>query len=494
MKKSLVLLIAIMLCANALGCADTGTSDSESSTESPVETNVDAAESESETEEETEAYVFEGIDANTYGGKDFNFLYRTSEEYQFYTDEYTGDATNDAVYDRNLLVESTFECKIVGIPVDGDWGQHDAFLSTMKKSIQAGDGAYDLVDGYAATIGGAYADGLMMNLNEIEHLRLTSDWWSELAVEELTCNGKLFGIPGDLSLNLWKNIHVLYFNKTVLSNNTLEEPYDTVKEGKWTYDKYLEMNVGIAQDLNGDGKYTMDDMYGSIYYDDLSFDNYHNAFNVSYTVQNDDGSLSLNLYQPIMVEIYEKINDLAYNNTDVYYNKGGKSDGTLPVFTQNRALFYASILADAEKMRDMDSDFGIIPYPKYDEAQEMYMSASRDTRSMFGIPIDVKDSDFSGIITEALCVASNREVVPVYYDTVLKGKVSRDNESAEMLDIIRKGLTFDFAAEFAVQTARAGFILRDAIYYEKNYTTYYESSQKVFNKSFDNFVAYYMDE
>ncbi len=494
MKKTLLLLLALLLCANALGCANTDTSDSDSSSTSPVENDTAAVETESETAEETEAYVFDGIESKTYGGRDFNFLYRTNEEYQFYTDEYTGDATNDAVYDRNLLVESTFECKIVGIPVDGDWGQHDAYLSSMKKSVQAGDGAYDLVDGYAATIGGAYADHLFMNLNENEHLRLTSDWWSELAVEELTCNGKLFGIPGDLSLNLWKNIHVMFFNKTVLANNNLEEPYDTVKDGRWTYDKYLEMNVGIAQDLDGNGEYTIDDMYGSIYFDDLSFDNYHNAFDITYTVKNEDGSISLNIYQPKLVEVAEKINNLAYNTPDVYYNRGGNSDNTLPVFTQNRALFYASNLADAEKMRDMDSDFGIIPFPKYDEAQEMYKSAARDGRSMFGIPVDVKDADFSGIITEALCVASNRSVVPVYYDTVLKGKISRDNESAEMLDIIRKGVTFDFVSEFSLQTARAGFILRDAVYNNKNLTTYYESNKKLFGKAFDKFIAYYMDE
>ena len=98
--------------------------------------------------------------------------------------------------------------------------------------------------------------------------------------------------------------------------------------------------------------------------------------------------------EQIMVDTYEKIRSLAYENPDVYYNKGGNVEGTIDVFTQNRALFFASVLGDAEKMRDMNSDFGIIPFPKLNEAQEQYKTTSRDNRSMFCIPTDVKDADF----------------------------------------------------------------------------------------------------
>lgn len=496
MKRFMTLLIALLMCAGAIGCASTpGGNDNESKTAGDgKESDQSKTESgEDETEEETEGPVFAGMEEKNFGGKDFKFLYRTTEEYQFYTDAITGDAVNDAVRDRNLLVESTFGVKIVGIPVDGEWGKHDAYMSMMKKAILANDGAYDLIDGYAAVIGGAYADGLMLNLNEIGNLRLTSPWWSQFAVDELTVNGKLFSVPGDLSLNLWKNMQVMYFNKTVMKDHDVENPYTAVREGTWTYDKYLELNNGIANDENGNGEKDTEDRFGSVYYDDLTFDNFHYAFDISYTLKNDDGSVSLNLNTPLMVDVYEKINDLAYNNPDVYYIKGDRVSST-NMFTQNRALFFASVLEDAENMRDMDSDFGIIPYPKLDETQKYYKTTSRDGRSMFCIPIDAGDPDYSGLITEALCVASNRILKPVYYEKVLKGRVARDTESSEMLDIIREGLTFDFVAEHSVQTARAGFILRDCIYYERSYATYEKQNHKVFDKAFSKFVSYYMDK
>ena len=86
MKRSLTLLIALLMCAGAIGCANTsevnenesksaggGTESAQSGTES----------GESEAEEETEGPVFAGMEEKNFGGKDFKFLYRTTEEYQF---------------------------------------------------------------------------------------------------------------------------------------------------------------------------------------------------------------------------------------------------------------------------------------------------------------------------------------------------------------------------------------------------------------------------
>ena len=92
----------------------------------------------------------------------------------------------------------------------------------------------------------------------------------------------------------------------------------------------------------------------------------------------------------------------------------------------------------------MKDDFGIIPYPKYDTKQSDYYSSSKDELSVFVVPVDAKDLEKTGLITEALCIASNEQVVPTYYEIVLKDKMARDAESTTMIDIIRDSLTFDF--------------------------------------------------
>ena len=63
---------------------------------------------------------------------------------------------------------------------------------------------------------------------------------------------------------------------------------------------------------------------------------------------------------------------------------------------------------------------------------------------MFVVPVDVKDPDMTSVITEALCAESYKIVVPTFYDKALKTKAARDDDSAEMIDMIRDGLVFDW--------------------------------------------------
>ena len=295
---------------------------------------------------------------------------------------------------------------------------------------------------------------------------------------------------------MWEQMQVLFFNKKLALDYDIGSPYDAVLDGSWTFEKYLSMIAGHSADLDGDGKMTVNDSYGAVYYDALTFDNLHNAFGIRYTKRDTDGSIELDLYNDQIVTISELASALAFSNPDVWYENKGVGDSREParkIFSESRGLFFASVLEDAIIMRDMDADFGILPYPKWDEAQTAYYTTSRDGRSMFAIPIDVPDAAFSGLITEAMCIEGSRTVIPVYYDKVLKGKTARDEESASMLDTIRAGLVLDFAAEYAVQAERCGFIIRDVIEQNTNIASLYKSKEKVYMKSFEKFLAAYYD-
>ena len=120
-------------------------------------------------------------------------------------------------------------------------------------------------------------------------------------------------------------------------------------------------------------------------------------------------------------------------------------------------------LGNASILRNMDTDFGIIPYPKYDETQEEYRTTSHNAVSMMCFPVTVKDPEMSAIITEALCAESYRNVIPQYYDIALKAKGARDDESGEMIDLIRDGLIFDFGWVHSVPMGSIGTIMQNLI-------------------------------
>ncbi len=59
------------------------------------------------------------------------------------------------------------------------------------------------------------------------------------------------------------------------------------------------------------------------------------------------------------------------------------------------------------------------------------------------IPRNTATADFTGHLLEALQAESFYTTTQAYYDVILAGKVMRDRESCDMLDIIRETRTID---------------------------------------------------
>ena len=119
------------------------------------------------------------------------------------------------------------------------------------------------------------------------------------------------------------------------------------------------------------------------------------------------------------------------------------------MFQNDRIMFWAQTLDVASQLKNnMTSDYGIIPFPKYDESQERYRTGCRDALTAFLVPASIKNRDMVGMITEALCMESRTKVVPAYYETALKYKYFNDSGVIAMLDKIRDSVCFDFVVVF----------------------------------------------
>lgn len=114
------------------------------------------------------------------------------------------------------------------------------------------------------------------------------------------------------------------------------------------------------------------------------------------------------------------------------------------LFSDGHGLFFWSRMDEVTTLRSMETDFGILPTPKYDEAQEEYISfVSQHITGLMSIPNTASDLARTGVILEALAAESYYTLTPAYYDVTLKSKASRDDESAEMLDIIFSNRVYD---------------------------------------------------
>jgi hypothetical protein len=325
--------------------------------------------------------------------------------------------------------------------------------SRASRAIKANDDAYDMVCHGLSQINALMADGYFFDLANFPYIDLTKPWWDKKAAEQLTITGKLFATVGNYLITDKDATWIIMFNKKVLKDNSLEDPYQLVNSGAWTMDKMLEMMKSVAKDLNGDGKMDDTDQWGLVsqYRNSLAF--YNGAGEYTAKINPETNQPEIALFNIRAVDVCEKIFALQADknitiNADEYISKypGDRvwDDMQLVVFNTDRALFYYAGMNRVTLLRDMETDFGIIPPPKFDEAQlAYYPSVDVGCTSSVAVPVTIAEKDRAGIIIEALCAESQYTLLPAYYDISLKTKFSRDAESSEMLDLIFANRLYD---------------------------------------------------
>ena len=423
---SLILVLVCLLSAALSSCSD-NTADTE--TKSSENTSAESEGTETEVETETETELTLNLPEADFGDATCTTLIRTCKIPHFTADEITGEALNDAVYERNNKVSSEFGVNLAFVDLADDSGM---FNNTIGQSIMARDGAYDIVtpDYWWKT----EVNGWFMNLKEVDKLQLDMPWWCAGWNDAAEINGVLPGAVGYYTLDMIQNMNLIFFNKNLYDALTfdsvysLDGMYNTVRDGKWTYDLFTQMCSAAAQDLDGDGKLSAGDRFGSL--SDLQSGRALLwSSGMELCTHDENGNLVPTLTTEKNYDIFKSVLAFYEDNANSYGGDNGR------IFMADQALFLMSSIDGAVQLRDMESDFGAIPYPKYDAADESYRSRNFGS-SYFAIPITANNADMSATVLEAQNFYSYRDVRPTYYDTILKGKVSRDEETREMFDLV----------------------------------------------------------
>ena len=123
-------------------------------------------------------------------------------------------------------------------------------------------------------------------------------------------------------------------------------------------------------------------------------------------------------------------------------NDIGGGDETL--FRNGHTLFTAAYINEVSALRDMDDDIGILPPPKFTEDQKRYYSlVEGGALSVILKPLNPERYDIVGILLNELAYYSRQDVIPAYIEVLLKSKVSRDEESASMIELIFDSSFYD---------------------------------------------------
>ena len=477
-KKIISILLVLVMTAAALsGCG--GTDKGGSGT-------VTTAAASAETAETTTAELRPDLPDTKFDGADFGIFYSNNAEYggtknDFFAEELNGELINDARFDRNRMIEEAFDIKLFTEDLPGT--SATAATTKMRTMVMSGDDTFDLMLSCGYTTCDLAADGLLYDLYEIPWLELGNPWWDQKANEHLTVMGHMFYTTGDISTADNEATYCIMFNKNMFEDYQLDNPYDLVSGGIWTIDKWIEMIAGVAEDLDGNGKFDSNDRYGAMLWDDTMM-GVVNATGEKCCTVNSDGEIELTLYSDKTVSIIEKYFSVALDKSQTYtyqrYNWDDKLLGSM--FKNNQSLFILQLLQMVPKLRDMEADFGIIPYWKADEKQDEYYNTVGSWHSVFmAVPLVQKDIERTGMVAELFAFEGMNLLTPAYYDLTLKTKAARDEESSEMLDIIFRTRVFDLGWYYAIggYNEQVMSLLRQ---FKSDFTSMYNSYE---NKALD---------
>ncbi len=477
-KNICICLGAWMLLAILAGCGAEEGKETALETPATVETVA----------EETETEITAALPDVQYDG--YTFTYLTAEPYIDHfrlITELNGEPLSDAAFNRNLAVTELLDVTFDGVQVVSD-----QVAPTLQKAVAAGDTSYDAVFPHASVgVPNMVTGGLLYNLHDLPVVDYSKPWWNQSSVEALSIGDVSYYVSGDICMT-WQGMGALLFNKEYLIDyNITENLYDLVREGKWTIDKLLSLVKGVGTDLNGDGEMTADDKFGLLEHDSLGVV-YTFSLGQNLTERDENGYPRLAMNTERMVSIVEKYYELV-NLPDTWldtYDSLSYATSTFrDILLEGRSFFTGLDIGGLYSyLREIEFDFGILPYPKYDETQQEYRVNC--SAGIVGVPANTPEPERTGAVLEALGWQSYKLLRPAFFDVVLKHKTVRDEDSYDMIELMHESKTFDFATNLD-STGKCASMLTEIVVRKKStdFSSYYASSEKSINAGFDKIIA-----
>lgn len=492
-RVSLLLAAALIASAVMVSCAE------KADDVQVADDNTAVTDEQTETEEELKSNLPDGLNYNGASVRVINQPYFQRDIYTFNPEEETGDIVNDAVYTRNLNVSDQLNIK---------FDMYDTYLLSgedtyklINNFVTAHDDAYEFVHSVQYSIAQHVTSNIYLDLSGLPYIDIDDDWWSTDYIRKASIGSKYYMLTGDITLGHIRHLSCIYFNKQVYENfyGDPNDFYQLVYDGGWTMDKMSDTVSICYSDLNGDGKYDDGDAYGVGVHTSNLTDHFTYDAGIRVTTRNEEGIPQLTMNNENTVIFTEKLYKLFYENEGVHVYQA--SDDTSYVtlvnkLSNNEVLLLLGWLHSSDYLRDMEVDYGVIPFPKFDEKQETYYTLPHDVSNVVVIPITSSQTEMTAAVLEALAFEGYKNVIPAYYEIALKTKYFRDSDeiSNKIIDMIHDNPTTDFAYIYNYALSNVGLIMRDLMGAKSsNFASKYAKSEKSYQRNLDKLIDKFLE-
>ena len=403
-----------------------------------------------------------------------------------------GEPIPDKVYYRNAEIEENYNVKITL-----EMGRYDQIANIVTGQNATGDTTYLITVPRLLEQAGMVTSGSFVNLYDVNYIDLEKPWWDQDSIAQLSSNGTLNLVASALMVNDKDATAALAFNKDAAVDKSLDSLYSYIEDNTWTYETLISIAEDVNEDSNGNNKMDQDDFWGFLGKNDVMTSFFHGSGGQMVSKNDDDEFIfsfgtenDINACMDLLDEIFAA--DWFFN----HHMEGIDDAAYTKMFESGHGLFFWMRLDEVTNMRGSETNFGILPIPKYTEEQENYHSTvSQHTTGLISIPMSTAGDDLSmvGMILEAMSAHSYYGLQPEYVEVSLKTRYARDDESEISLDIILNSRVFDpgvifgfakFADEF--QSMYAGGHRNIASFYETRQSAVEEAIAEFNDKIYEN--------
>ena len=441
-KKLLILAMVITLAALLFACAGDSGENGGGVLKETEENLIDGGQPGDNT---GDAEITPDIPEAKFDGEDFRILLSGWSGVDFEVEEITGDRLDDAIYLRNRKIEEKYGITIKTYnldPFDGFGPSSDSY----RRSARSGSDDYDAFFGIQQFSLVDSMEGLNVEYNTyLPHVDLNKPWWDS-GILEVCYGNKVFFAAGDITHSTLGYTTLLLFNKNLFEEIGLEYPYQSVKDGTWTYDKFVNIIKDLSRDLDGDGRMRhQDDLFTIAGWQYEIPYNFHTVLGGNEVIKDENGYPQIDIFSERSMNALDKTLDL-FSEYGGYFNNANY--GVCRDMFQNRRLYFLDIrMFEIVRygFRDMIDDFGMIPHPKLNEAAPHYTQlVNNNVVTVTTVPVTNSRLEMTSILLEDLAYEGWKYISPEYKEVLLQTKMTRDDESAEMFEYIWGNRTYRY--------------------------------------------------
>lgn len=422
---AIAFLIALMILV--VGCRDSVPS---------IETGAESTSAFYETEIDP---LYENLPTGSYDGYVSNIIQYEAHGAQFSADmdieEDDGTLLNSALWKRTQLVEGRLNVDVRLTLVQST----DDVSLKISEDISAGDCNFEFFSNHSAHLATQTQNGQALPYNELPEVDLEKPWWNTSVIHQTTAgDGNIYMGFGYINISCYDSQCGVWFNKDMADEYNLGNIYQMVADNEWTMDRFIQICRAVADNgekLYGVGAYP----YGRCTRIDLWL------WRIFFEKDDVTGQFTYVGVTDKMYDVYSKMGAMLLDKTVSNLDLATYRDS----FRNGETFAMCSNVSGMQEYRNSTLNYGLAPFPKYDENQEQYLSYTTNQIQGVSVAVTTLDKTRSAVILENLASESYRQMKDVYYEQLINIRLLRDDESKKiMVDIFNSPLVLPIEAVY----------------------------------------------